>query len=398
MAKGFEKLLERIKEQPSDDQLIGRFLQILAETKDDEEKVHHTLALANLLVGSNPRQAVRIVHMVYRHQPDNLRAIDIMIAGFRAMGKIAKAEVLAIEKEKILKNQNIPMAPGKNLPPQNKTTRQVSSEPIDLQLPNEPSAFKFDLSTGKFDDPNGGAVSPTFPPTLFVSKNAVHSVDPNAEPVSTLSPVLDSTYSPPGRQDSTFEPPQLQLGTDEYDAPPKDKNLPFADMPNKDSLANFLKETYLGASGRDEAKATLFGDTNPSVTAEPPMGHTILATQLSPNTVALNSELLTLAPSKNAAIKMSQNKAYLQSADHWRFYFASCLTYRSPVDLYFFLRELINSVEDAELAPALYESLQITYNLLDMRIAPWSENQGIEQLKKILQAAPEPNFAGAMVC
>ncbi len=100
MAKGLEKLLDRIKNDPSAT-LVNRYLVLVAEITSEPDKSNAALALAEVLVSSRADQALSIAHMTYKADPRNGRALDVMIAVMDAKGRYGKSEVLKRERQKL---------------------------------------------------------------------------------------------------------------------------------------------------------------------------------------------------------------------------------------------------------------------------------------------------------
>ncbi|MCX6105928.1 MAG: hypothetical protein NTY08_08875 [Proteobacteria bacterium] len=102
MNQGLKRMLSRISDSPKST-LIDRYLVLVSELPTDIEKSDHVLALAESLVDKSPNNALRIARMVHNAEPGNLRAFDVLIAAFESLGKIAKAGILRLEKEKVEK-------------------------------------------------------------------------------------------------------------------------------------------------------------------------------------------------------------------------------------------------------------------------------------------------------
>lgn len=100
--KGLDLILGKIKESPGQQTLVSRYLALVAELVEPE-KSGRALDLAQLLVKTQAGEALKIAHMVYRSDHANLRALDVMIASLSQKGRFGKAEVLRIERAKIVK-------------------------------------------------------------------------------------------------------------------------------------------------------------------------------------------------------------------------------------------------------------------------------------------------------
>ena len=101
MSKGLKQLLARITENPSR-LMIDRYLALLADLTPQQGKVSRALDLAEALLRSDPLQSLRIALMVHQTNPDDLRAYDLMIEGLNNRGRHAKAEVLRLERERLV--------------------------------------------------------------------------------------------------------------------------------------------------------------------------------------------------------------------------------------------------------------------------------------------------------
>ena len=60
----------------------------------------HPAAVAH---GTDPAEALQIAHMVYKSDHANIQAMDVMIAALSEKGRFGKAEVLRIERAKIIR-------------------------------------------------------------------------------------------------------------------------------------------------------------------------------------------------------------------------------------------------------------------------------------------------------
>lgn len=146
MARGLEKILEKIGENPRQT-LIGRYLSLIADIKDEDDRASHALALAEQLVGTKTDDALRIAYMVYESGRHLTRALKIVIQCFEDKGRAGKVAVLKLELEKLEKELQ-------DETPEESRRRQ---KPLpDLSYGGEKSAGQFSLN-------NRSEVSSLFP-------------------------------------------------------------------------------------------------------------------------------------------------------------------------------------------------------------------------------------------
>ena len=129
MAKGLENILEKIIENPRQT-LVGRYLSLIADIPDEDERAGYALDLAEQLAKSKPNDALKIAYMIYGSGRHLTRALKVVIACFETKGRPGKVAVLKIELEKL--------------------TRELNGGPAESPLPLP------DLKTGQ------GAIPPQF--------------------------------------------------------------------------------------------------------------------------------------------------------------------------------------------------------------------------------------------
>lgn len=100
MSKGLDAILGRIKEQASPT-LVERYLALLAELPDDVEKAQRALAVANILLGQRPSQALQIAQMVYETGHEQMSALDIIIGILEQKGRHQEAERFRAKKRRL---------------------------------------------------------------------------------------------------------------------------------------------------------------------------------------------------------------------------------------------------------------------------------------------------------
>jgi hypothetical protein len=129
MTKGLENILAKIIENPRQT-LVGRYLSLIADIPDEDERAGYALDLAENLVKAKPDDALKIAYMIYGSGRHLTRALKVVIECFETKGRPGKVAVLKLELEKL--------------------TRELNSGIVEAPLPLP------DLKTGQ------GAVPPQF--------------------------------------------------------------------------------------------------------------------------------------------------------------------------------------------------------------------------------------------
>lgn len=101
MSKGLNKILEKIKEDPSRKMLKDRYLALVSELSDADEKEAMNLNLAEVYLAEFPQEALEIAHGVQRNNKSSLRALTLIESSLRQLGKAAKADVIQNEIDKL---------------------------------------------------------------------------------------------------------------------------------------------------------------------------------------------------------------------------------------------------------------------------------------------------------
>ncbi len=100
MGRGLDLILSKIREQPSP-MLASRYLALVAELRDELEKMTRTLDLAEILVSTRPKEALRLALLAHRADRGSLRPLEVMIAVMEAQGKSDRVAVLKEEKRRL---------------------------------------------------------------------------------------------------------------------------------------------------------------------------------------------------------------------------------------------------------------------------------------------------------
>jgi hypothetical protein len=210
MSKGLANLLDRITNTP-DQRLVDRYLALIAEIKDEEEKSARALDLAATLVNQNSDEAMRIAHMVFRADPTSLRALDIMIAGLEDRGRYAKAEVLKNERQKLEQIKNDAAhrasrpAPSPSISPKfpinlNKPNTWSDSDDEASKPPREAAPFDSKIPFIHLETDPPGKME--LDPILGAPTIQLHSDD------EEQNPDIDRLFTPNGAQsDEPMAPP-----------------------------------------------------------------------------------------------------------------------------------------------------------------------------------------------
>ncbi len=110
MSIGLRKILSQIKFDATNQQLVDRYLKLVAEMASEQEKVEHVLALANAVIESDPFLSLQLTQMVFSFDPQQIQALEIAVKALEDLGRFAKAEVLRNEMHR-LEQEKLPPAP-----------------------------------------------------------------------------------------------------------------------------------------------------------------------------------------------------------------------------------------------------------------------------------------------
>ncbi len=105
MAKGLENILEKIRENPRQT-LVGRYLSLIADIPNEDERAGYALDLAEQLAKSKPDDALKIAYMIYGSGRHLTRALKVVIECFETKGRPGKVAVLKLELEKLKRELN----------------------------------------------------------------------------------------------------------------------------------------------------------------------------------------------------------------------------------------------------------------------------------------------------
>ncbi len=94
MSTGLDRILERIVSDPEDKILRNRFITLVSELPDESEKITYIIKLAEVFLYILPREAMRFANMVFKADPENIEALEIIAHGLDAIDRESKAEVI----------------------------------------------------------------------------------------------------------------------------------------------------------------------------------------------------------------------------------------------------------------------------------------------------------------
>ncbi len=110
MTSGLAAILERIRTQPQNDVLLDRFLLLVADMEDSEEKVTVLLEFVSAIRGEHPKFALQILRQVYRQvncpwvrRPQELamQSLQVLHDTMLSMGRNARAGLIANEMQRL---------------------------------------------------------------------------------------------------------------------------------------------------------------------------------------------------------------------------------------------------------------------------------------------------------
>lgn len=92
--KGLEILLGKIAEDPTRNTIKRRYLALVSELADAQQKAHWCLKLARLYAKKNPQNALQIAYVICKYEADNIEALNIIIDSFEMMGRGFQADAM----------------------------------------------------------------------------------------------------------------------------------------------------------------------------------------------------------------------------------------------------------------------------------------------------------------
>lgn len=113
MTSGLAAILERIRSQPQNEVLLDRFLLLVADMEDSEEKATVLLEFVSVIRTEYPKFALQILRQVYRQvtcpwvrRPQELamQSLQVLHDTMLAMGRNARAGLIANEMQRLREN------------------------------------------------------------------------------------------------------------------------------------------------------------------------------------------------------------------------------------------------------------------------------------------------------
>jgi hypothetical protein len=107
MSLGLDKILEKIKADPTRRVLHNRYLVLVSDLSDTEEKFRRTIDLANIYLTINPAEAMQVANMVYSVDRNNIRSLELIIKCFELLGKMEQANLIRVELQNVRQKATI---------------------------------------------------------------------------------------------------------------------------------------------------------------------------------------------------------------------------------------------------------------------------------------------------
>ena len=101
MNQGLHQLLQHIETDPDNQLFQDRFMSLIRDFSDDQEKADSLLSLSSVLVGSHPRRALQYAFMVHRWDRHLVSALELMAESLERLGQQQKVEVIRKKIEKL---------------------------------------------------------------------------------------------------------------------------------------------------------------------------------------------------------------------------------------------------------------------------------------------------------
>lgn len=174
--KGLDSILKSIQANPDQKILRDRYLSLISELSDHTEKNRRVLELAQIVLASDPSQAMNLGHLVYRQDRKSEEALTLIHKCLVTLGRHGKASMVLKELEKV-KSSKLPPIPD---------TEKTAPTPESINQGHD--------GTFKIEEPDGSSDSATvvFEPKV-TAKTPGSSELPNLPDGRTAPPPMEAT-------------------------------------------------------------------------------------------------------------------------------------------------------------------------------------------------------------
>jgi hypothetical protein len=106
--KGFDLILNRLRQDPSQTTLRLRYVALVTDLEDIEEKIAAVLKLLDVYRANYPAEALELAYLICKYDPKNIKAIEIIVEIFRRQGRIAQADLMQTYLKKLDSSRSVP--------------------------------------------------------------------------------------------------------------------------------------------------------------------------------------------------------------------------------------------------------------------------------------------------
>lgn len=103
--KGFDLILDRLRQDPSQNTLRLRYIALVTDLERTEDKIDAVIKLLSVYRANYPAEALELAYLICKYDPKNIKAIEIIIEIFQRQGRAAQADLMKTYLQK-LQNRN----------------------------------------------------------------------------------------------------------------------------------------------------------------------------------------------------------------------------------------------------------------------------------------------------
>jgi hypothetical protein len=92
--KGFDLILDRLRQDPSQNTLRLRYIALVTDLESTEDKIDAVIKLLSVYRANYPAEALELAYLICKYDPKNIKAIEIIIEIFERQGRAAQADLM----------------------------------------------------------------------------------------------------------------------------------------------------------------------------------------------------------------------------------------------------------------------------------------------------------------
>ena len=436
---GISLFLERIQQNPGDEKLVYRFLMLMAEEPDSEQKCSVLLLVAQTCSIAQPPIALQIVREVYRYArvhgwgDEMRRAAKISMACFKALGRMNAAKIIRIELDRIgadgkqqspavlaavsplgnAEENGMPSSPTPANPPKSSAKAAVAPAPGEMSALPLSSAFAGDKTDAAFlaaivpsvdleeEEPLSSSTPPNHGPdaqqVVSTAPQDGRVVNPPHEPDS--SPSLDLADIPFPMEGDTQSRVDFanknRLMTDAFWAKlylaistTRDRHDLVAQFPNKNGLLHFLVDHFrsMGVSLPQKTGQKLVALLHSDTDFDAPAFRDALTVCL---WYGLDGSMVQKLLAAAGIAKAG--------SEYWGYYLDLLLLAQNARRAWYEIRRTIDEDSGESWALIAYSRLPSVCKKLKLHNFAWEPGWGIPALVQMLGRRPAPTMGGLFV-